>query len=391
MGTEKLLITPEVMENVEQTKVIPIVSERDEEGKEFLPVFLKSRIYIDLSNELNFEENYEKLVRIIENAPLYRRPPVGKRRVFEDQESINNYRTANIVRQMNNVINSNLQRLKPLSVDFKRAFLEDLEQLKLSDNDFDKNEIDEAIMGKLNSSIPIRDSYIEVVKILSDNDKIDSDWIIDIFEQMYSFTDFHDSGYNDMQNDQFKFLIQELFLYTCTILSKEAKYDVLSELTSTVFLFQLRSNSIEGTFTSLVFYLPSFERRNDRLNLRKVSFPAHIIMERVNGKFFSKQEILDCDLLLFYLSSLKLKEEERWFPTTYIYRHYREAVKILFRLKSKRNAERLLSLFGVANINELKKIIESYVHDDNYRYRNSHYGVPSIFAYIKPEDIAINP
>ncbi|MNW53591.1 hypothetical protein D3C74_311560 [compost metagenome] len=382
------------MENVEQTKIIPIIAERDKNGKEYMPTFLKTRIYIDLSDDDFFEENYEKLVRTLENAPLYRRPPLGKRRVFKDQETISYYKSANIIRQMHRAIDFNPQKLKHLATSFVDNFFEDLEQLSLTHSDFNTNEPDEKVMEKINASLPIRDSFIEAVKLLSENDKIETEWIVDVFERIYGFTEFTGTGtFYKMQCDQYKFLISELFLYTCAVLLKGSQYKVLSELLKSIFLFETKNGNREGDFTYLKFYLQSLEVRNERLNLRKISLQAQIIVERINNKFVNKQELLDSDMLLFYLSGLNNTSDSggRWFPVTYIYREFGEHIKFLTRLKSKRRAELTRDLFSVASIEELKKIIATYSHAEGYGYGNSGNRIPTIQAYIKAEEIAINP
>lgn len=124
VGTEKLLITPEVFESVEQTKFLPIVAERDEAGKEYLPNFIKSRIYIDLSQEEKFEQNYEQLIRSIYNAPLYKKPSLGNRPTFLDEEQTNTYRTTNIIRQLNVALDSNPRRVKGLLRNFSDAYID---------------------------------------------------------------------------------------------------------------------------------------------------------------------------------------------------------------------------------------------------------------------------
>src|SRR5690606_35840274 len=51
VGTEAQILTPELYGNAKQEKFIPILFERDEENKPYLPTFLKTRKYIDLSHE----------------------------------------------------------------------------------------------------------------------------------------------------------------------------------------------------------------------------------------------------------------------------------------------------------------------------------------------------
>lgn len=392
VGTEKLLITPEVFSNVEQTKVIPIIAERDENGNEYIPNFIKSRIYIDLSNEDSFEENYEKLVRTIYDAPLYRKPPLGKRPVFLDEESVNNYRTTNLIRQINRALESNPTRIKGLIRRFVDAFLEELEQLKLTYEDLNVAEKDDKIVEKINASLPLRDDYAEFINLLSENDKITGDLIVDFFEKIYPFSEFRDTGtYYEIQNDQYKFLIHELFIYTCGILLKHNHYDTLSEVLHSKYFIESKYRNFEANFDVFRFYLHSLEARNNRLRLGKISLHAQILIERINKKFLSKQDLLNCDLLLFYLSVISVKTNHLWFPLTYIYKEYDDSFKFLNKLKSARVAERAFKLFNVSSIDELREKVRSYTHDSGVRYNNGGHSAPSIHSYIKPDEIGILP
>ncbi|MBE3649727.1 SEFIR domain-containing protein [Paenibacillus polymyxa] len=394
VGTEKLLITPEVMENVEQNKVIPIVAERDENGNDYLPTFLRTRIYIDLSNTETFEDNYEQLVRLIENAPLYRKPPLGKRRTFSDQEDNIFIKTGGIVAQMRRTAESNPQKLKALATNFTDLFLEDLEQLNINFEDFDNNAPDEKIIEKLDQSLPIRDNFIEVVKILSENDKIETEWLVDFFERIFIFTEPKGSGSSyAFQSDQYKFLIQEMYVYACSVLLKQANYKTLNELLCSSYYFEYKHGTLEGKFTNLIFHLKSLELRNTRTNLNRISITSYIITQRINSKFISKHELLDTDMILFYLSFiLNIHEDGRgWFPVTFIDRDYNQPIKLLTRLKSKRRAEPILELFGLSTIEELKSKISSYEHHSSYGYSSVGRSIPFIQSYIKPNEIAKSP
>ncbi|PJN48814.1 hypothetical protein PAEAM_56760 [Paenibacillus sp. GM1FR] len=394
VGTEKLLITPEVMENVEQNKIIPIVSELDEDRNPYLPTFLKSRIYIDMSDAEKFEDSYEHLVRNIENAPLYRKPPLGKRRVFNDQEATIFLKTGGIVHQMRRAVESNPRRLSALASNFSDSYFEDLDQLRINYEDFDMQAPDEKIIEKLNNTIPLRDNFIETIKILSENDIIETEWLIDFFERIFVFTEFRGKGNSsDFQCDHYKFLIQESYIYACAVLLKQSKYRVINELVSSSYMFDYQRGTFEGKFTDLRFHLSSLESRNERIGSRKISYTAFLITERINVTFISKQELLDADMILFYLSIMLNVSPDRggWFPVTFIYRDYIQPIKLLARLKSKRRAESILDLFGYASIENLRSAISSYEHETGYRFAGTGNNIPYIKYYIKPEEIAVNP
>ena len=79
VGDETAIISAEVYGNVQQEKFIPVIAEKDESGKPYVPTYIKNRIYVDLAEEEQFEAEYEKLLRNIYEKPLYRKPRLGKK------------------------------------------------------------------------------------------------------------------------------------------------------------------------------------------------------------------------------------------------------------------------------------------------------------------------
>jgi predicted transcriptional regulator len=74
VGYEKMIITSNYLANINQQKVIPIVRQN---GINTIPTFLKSKLYIDFSNNDDFEYAYDDLVRRIHAAPLFIKPEIG--------------------------------------------------------------------------------------------------------------------------------------------------------------------------------------------------------------------------------------------------------------------------------------------------------------------------
>jgi hypothetical protein len=76
VGTEAQIISAEIYEKQDQNKFVAVVKERDENGKPYLPVYYRSRIYVDLSDDTLFTENFERLVRWAYDQPVFQRPVV---------------------------------------------------------------------------------------------------------------------------------------------------------------------------------------------------------------------------------------------------------------------------------------------------------------------------
>ena len=87
VGIEGQIIRPDVYHNSHEEKYIPILFEKSSKGLPCLPVFLRGRIYIDLTIK-DFSIEYEKLVREIFENRRHRKPDIGKPPIYVLQEEV---------------------------------------------------------------------------------------------------------------------------------------------------------------------------------------------------------------------------------------------------------------------------------------------------------------
>ena len=78
VGTESQIISSEVYGKVKQSKFIPIISEINSDDKPYLPIFLKTRMWINFSSPEAENENWEQLVRLLYGKPQHVKPKKGK-------------------------------------------------------------------------------------------------------------------------------------------------------------------------------------------------------------------------------------------------------------------------------------------------------------------------
>lgn len=71
VGYEKMIITSSFMDRIDEAKVIPIIRQN---GSQNVPIFLKTKMFIDLSMSANFDEGVSKLIRKIHNYPVISKP-----------------------------------------------------------------------------------------------------------------------------------------------------------------------------------------------------------------------------------------------------------------------------------------------------------------------------
>ncbi|APC87767.1 TPA: toll/interleukin-1 receptor domain-containing protein [Vibrio parahaemolyticus] len=74
VGYEKMIVTSALMRNIDDNKVIPIIRQ---EGSNLTPTFLTSKLYLDFSNDDEFEAVIDDLVRAIHGEPLFKKPELG--------------------------------------------------------------------------------------------------------------------------------------------------------------------------------------------------------------------------------------------------------------------------------------------------------------------------
>lgn len=74
VGYEKMIITADLLKNIDSNKVIPLIRQS---GTHDVPTFLKTKIYLDFSRADDFEFSFDELVRSIHGAPLFVKPPIA--------------------------------------------------------------------------------------------------------------------------------------------------------------------------------------------------------------------------------------------------------------------------------------------------------------------------
>jgi SEFIR domain. len=391
VGTETQIITPEIYGKANQNKYIPIIVEKGENFDSYTPTYLKSRIGIDMSREEVYEEGYDELLRLIAERPLYRKPVKGQlpSYLFEDEKS--HFKTKNIVKQLKNIIVSRPDQANYLISDFIDEFKNSLNQFQISDDEL-KDPYDEQIYSNIKDMEGLRNDYIDfLTSICKANLNFEIDVIINLFEDIYSYTEIQGSEtYNRLQFDHYKFFITELFLYTVVILIENSMFKEFNILTSTKYFIKSNKGYNDGVdFTIFKFHVESLDvYRKQRLNNNRTSIMADLLVERsvINNKNY-KEKLLEVDLLLHYISMIKFKDGfSYWFPTTYIYLEYHCKVDLLRRLVSKRHFEKVKIIFNVDTKDEMKLIIENLKRPTN-GYSRSYSNIPGIANYINPDEV----
>ena len=396
VGDETVIISSEVYGRMEQEKFIPIIAERDPEGNPYVPVYIKSRIYIDLSNEENYEEEYEKLLRNIYNKPLYRKPALGTRPDWLDEEKRNFFPLTDLIRQIKGA------QLNKKQESCVRTFIEKyIDELK---SYIDQGSGDgETVYKCFVEMKSIRDIFLDFLTALKETEMDFADVVGEAFEQMYNTLtnakgfdpDAHHASETDYE--VYKIFLWELFICVTAFLRYSQDYKAINKLlTRTYFLtssclddrvepinycrFRHYSRMVEE------WYKPTTEKKNLLTLLGNT-----IYTQREKRPIYTKEAIAEADLFLYQVRNAYNLVEDKyhfcayWFPTLYIY--VKSGPIEWTKLKSRKYCEKMFDLFGVNSVEELKDALKNCTFNIEMRYRGSFDAAPAILSSIKLEEI----
>jgi len=238
VGTETTIMTPKVYADVVEKrgkqKFIPVIMERDiETGKEFVPTFLDGRKYLDLTDADHYSEKFEELVRAIHDKPIYKKPLPGKAPSYLlEDEGINLGTSGRARRAIEFLTNDKPQALNAVKDYFNLV----IENLKLLNFPADIKEIKfTEVIDKLQEILPLRDELIDVIAAIANyrSDSAFYEEIHNFFEQLIPYFNYEQNNnpHIEIATDHYKFLGNELFLYTTSLLLKFSRFAQLNELT----------------------------------------------------------------------------------------------------------------------------------------------------------------
>lgn len=396
VGDETVIISSEIYGNMKQEKFIPVIAEKDEDGKPYAPTYIKTRIYIDLSDQDTYESEYEKLLRNIYEKPQFMKPKLGKKPEWLDEEKTNFFPLKDLIRQIRGS-NTDNKRKNCISR-FQVAYIEVLKEY------FEKGAEPERIYEIFLNTKPVRDIFLEFVEVIAETESGYAEILAEYFEAMYNQLtciktfEPNTGSASDSDLDLFKNHIWELFICVIAFMRHIRDYMAINVmLTYTYFLetsifggvikqnnytaFRHHSRVIED------YYKPKTEMKS------KFTLMGDVICnQREKLPIYTGEAIAEADLFLYQVcNAYDLAENEQnwhdtyWFPTFYV---YAKSMPIEWgKMKSRRYCEKMMVLFGVDSLDGLKAAVGKCAYDDKMKYSGSWDAAPAILNCIKVEDI----
>ena len=391
VGDETTIISSEVYGKAAQEKFIPVIFEKDDKGEAYCPAYIKTRIYIDLSDPDIYEREYEKLLRNLYDCPAYQKPALGRKPEWLDEKNVNLYSLERMIRQLKSDDGRSKKKQDMLLRQFRDEFIEKLSQYEIAGNITGT-----LVVDKISELKPLRDMYMEYLSTIISLEVSLEDLITDFMETCYNRIHEKPSSHQ-YGEDHYLFFIWELFICTIATLLYYEEFKVIYQLINHTFFLKYNGNSEEAShFLEFEPYLKSIEEiypKEIDQRPRNLSNMADILLSRESKPVLTRKNLIFADVLLFQLSNLFLDNGFRlWFPRTYCYDGYGwEQNEKWRKLKSKKYCQEILPLFGVSSIDQLKELVGKEKVPDRYGYSSCHDRARIISDSIKIEEIASLP
>jgi hypothetical protein len=367
VGTETLIISPEVYKQAAQQKFLPVIMDRDDTGQIVVPTYLEGRIYVDLSDPRTYPAEYQRLVRNIYNKPDLERPPLGKRPAYLDQTpivsrtglSLKSYQDA-VLRDQRHQDGLLSDYLDKLGEAYEAELLPDVESFE---------QLDDAAGSSIEGFQPYRDEFVSMLQFAvryAPKEHV-ADAIHAFFERGTSFRlGLRGRKWDHaLETENLAFISWELFLYAVAVFVRGGQFGLANRLLRP---FYMRSHYDAGALRDFAVLDPGFrlldEYRNHRLGLRKYSLAATLLHERRHPDI-PFASLAEADLILWFRACTADSSFESWYPRTLVYGESIGYLPSFARAQSRAYFESFRLVLGVASAEELRQVLDA-LPDERY-------------------------
>jgi hypothetical protein len=374
-GTEAQIITPEIYAKKAQDKYAAVVRERDSNGHPYLPVYYQGRIFIDLSEDSIYAQEFEKLVRWAWDKPVNVKPPVGRPPSFVtiDPTTIKMATSVSFRRAIDAIRNSRANAV-PATVEYLDTVISEMDVFRIAAAQETIETFDDIIVKSIGDFTPYKNELVELFMAIAsyhpDQEMLES--LHRFFERLMPLTRTPENvSYSfEVDCDNTKFIAHELFLNCIGSFIRFERFAQASFLIETeYYCIDRSSNDVMHTYSFFRYHLRSFEHRNNRLKLNNLSLRAKLLKERASASGLDFKYMMVADFVLYMRSNLADTWSAWWYPETLIYGTSRARLpfELFARSKSTKYFERVKALLGIKDKAALVALVSKIEADGNHR------------------------
>lgn len=362
VGTETLIISPKIYKEHKQEKFIVVIPPRDESGKIYVPTYFEGRLHIDLSKSEEYSEGWDQLLRCVYGQPLLKKPELGKKPAFLDENQSFSLGTEALFRRAIDALRNGKPYAKGAIDEYLSVFASNLSRFKISE--WNRETPDEQVLNNLELFLPVKNEFVQLFIAINQyytNDEIGQK-SHRFLENLIPYLGSVGSGHQ-YETDNYHFIIHELFLYIIAIFIKYERFHCAEFLMKTPYFDVNKTSYGSNAVTSYQIFrdhLKTLEHRNNRLSLNRLSIRADMLKERSETSGIDFHYLMQADLLLFIYGQSTGDYHMHWWPETLVYAIDRDApFEIFARARSNKYFEKIKCLLGVNDLMGLKTLVTS--------------------------------
>lgn len=365
VGTEAQIISPAIYAKSDQNKFVAVTTEFGSDGKPFLPTYYQGRIYIDLSGDDVYSQNFEQLVRWIYDKPVHVKPALGKAPSFLSESAGPGLANAALQRRAVDAVKNAKPYASGAVSEYFDSVVTGLEAFRISGRE---QNFDDKVIKSIEDFLPHRAELIELFMALAQYRDVQEtrQQVHRFFEQLLPLLEAPDNvnQYSEWDFDNYKFIVHELFVYLIAILLRYEAFDFAAHLMR---LPYYRSKGRRDGNSTVLFrefrqYMRSLEYRNSRLKTNRLSLRADLLETRSHASGISFSHVMQADFVLFLRSCLDAlrSSANQWWPETLLYsREYDGPFEIFARSQSKTYFARVAGMLDVTSKDDLGAVLEA--------------------------------
>lgn len=361
VGTESQIISSEIYSKVQQSKFIPIVCEFDGSGEPCLPVFLRSRIWVDFSSSEAANENWEQLIRLLYGKPAHEKPAIGKAPVYVATDVAVPVSPA--VAKFAVLRQAIFQEKRGLSLyrqDFLDACYAYADALRVRERP-DMTNIGERVLADCTKLKVIRDHIVDWVLLESEFDPSEdfANALTMMLEQLLELKSrpVEVNAWNDVWFEAHRVFVYETFLYVVAALLRTEAFSALHLVFTDHYLMpETHGSSRFDTFGAFYGYSETLQvlaPEGKRLHAPA----AELVRRQADRTDLPFVEIMQAELLVLLMAFIT--DKARWYPQTLHYSSRFGPFPFFARAAKRRDFQRLAEITGITDADKLRERVKS--------------------------------
>ena len=381
VGTETQIISREIYEKTDQRKFVVAVVERDENNKQYLPTFAKSRVFIDFSESEYYDKSLEQLLRWIYDKPLHEKPPIGPPPTFLTDNTPSTG-TSTLARSVVDGLRHGKASTTGLITEYLEKFSDSLENFRINQS---KILNDELVTASIESFLPARNELLSTTRaiIQYEHERTYTLLFHKFFERLLRYynnpKEFRQ--FDERNNDNFKFIVHEIFLYFLGTLVHREKLETAHELLSAGYYTQQKELQSYQVFRE---HLETLDGRATKINADRAVVRPLLLKDRNSTSGLDFSLVMQADFVCYVRSLVFDDGQYGWWPETLAFINWQSPpFEIFVRSTSQLYLAKVIKLFGVNDLATLKISIDNADRRDFPRWGGRSLPVASLMALDK--------